>query len=101
MYAPASATVPPVAMVGFNIFAVAAQEAADIEAWPEHHAVFQIFNRLSTQWQVGMGGATGLRYEALYPLIDRLGLDSDEWDLLLDDIQTMEHAALEAMSEKT
>jgi len=49
---------------------------------------------------MGMGGPTGLDYAAVYPLIDRLQLDPEEWDLLLEDIRTLEHAALNAMNQK-
>ena len=44
-----------------------------------------------------MGGATGLRYEALYPLLDRRTKDAQEWEDLLEDVQVMEMAALVEM----
>lgn len=43
-----------------------------------------------------MGGRTGLRYEALYPLLDRL--DPDDWEPTFSD-RTMEAAALIQMSD--
>ncbi len=46
-----------------------------------------------------MGGPTGLRYEALYPLLDRAAKDPQEWDELFSDIQVMEGAALKQMAE--
>jgi hypothetical protein len=46
---------------------------------------------------VGMNGPTGLRFEAIYPLMDRMGLEPAAWDSLLADIEIMEHAALEVM----
>ena len=45
-----------------------------------------------------MGGRTGLRYEALYPLLDRAA-QADEWDALFDDVRVMEYAALKHMSD--
>lgn len=48
-----------------------------------------------------MSGPTGLRYEALYPLLDRMADgDTDRWYELLDDIQVLERTALAAMSSK-
>lgn len=48
-----------------------------------------------------MAGPTGLRYEALYPLLDRESAgDAGHWDDLLDDIQVLERTALAAMSSK-
>ena len=54
---------------------------------------------MQTQWAVGFGGRTGLRYEALYPLLDRMDLPQDEWEDLFDDVRTLEIAALTQMSE--
>lgn len=74
-------------------------EADEFEVWPENWPAFVLFTRMQTQWQVGMAGCTGLRYEALYPLLDRKTQSPEEWAELFDDIQTLELAALEKMSE--
>ena len=73
-------------------------EEDDVEVWPEHHAAFNIFSKLHTQWRVDMGKKTGLDYGALYPLLDRA--KSDDWQQLFDDVRTMEIAALKAINEK-
>mgnify|MGYP000850771125 FL=1 len=65
--------------------------------WPENLQAFDVFSRLRTQWNVGMNGPTGLRYEAVYPLLDKLAADKDEWLELLADIQVMEAQALETI----
>lgn len=70
-----------------------------VEVWPENHAAFNLFYSLHTQWRVGMGGATGLDYSAVYPLLDRAAKDPQEWDEMFSDIQVMEGAALKQMSE--
>ena len=70
-----------------------------MEVWPDNHAAFILFNNLSTQWRVGMGGPTGLDYAAVYPLLDRAAKDPQEWDELLSDIQVMEGAALKQIGE--
>ena len=44
-----------------------------------------------------MNGPSGLRFEAIYPLMDRMGLAPAAWDDLLSDIEVMEHAALDTM----
>lgn len=46
---------------------------------------------------MGLGGGTriGLKYEAVYPLLDRAAQgDQDEWNVLFVDIQTMEQSVL-------
>lgn len=48
---------------------------------------------------MAMGGPTGLRYEAIYPLLDRDAQDSEEWDQLFEDLQVLEGAALKQMSD--
>lgn len=68
--------------------------------WPENFPAINTFSRVSTQWRVGTGGAIGLDYAALYPLLDRLGLSDAEWLQALDDIRVMESAALTAMNTK-
>jgi len=74
--------------------------AAEIlEIWPENWKSWRLFCQVSSQWRTGMGGATGLCYEAVYPLIDRAADNPDEWDDLFEDVATMERAALTAMHE--
>lgn len=58
-----------------------------------------MFDSVFTQWRVGMGGPTGLDYNAVYPLLDRAAKDPQEWDEMFSDIQVMEGAALKQMSE--
>lgn len=72
----------------------------DFEVWPENWSAFKLFCRLQTQWQIGMNGPTGLIYQSVYPLIDRMGLEPEDWDQMLDDIGVLEVAALDAMREK-
>lgn len=70
-----------------------------MEVWPENWPAWSLFCQVSTQWRVGMGGATGLDYSAVYPLLDRAAKDPQEWDEMFSDIQVMERAALKQMSE--
>ena len=70
-----------------------------VEVWPENWGVLTLFVGLQTQWAVaigfGGGGRIGLRYEALYPRLDRVAEgDSKEWNHLFADIQAMEQAVL-------
>lgn len=45
-----------------------------------------------------MSGEVGLRYEAVYPLLDRLF--ADDWQQAFDDLQVLERAALDAMRDE-
>ena len=47
-----------------------------------------------------MGGPPiGLRWEAIYPMMDRLSLDEDGWNDLHDALSVMELAAIDTMRE--
>lgn len=67
--------------------------------WPENWDAFCLFLTVRSQWTVGLNGPVGLQYGSVYRLIDRMGLSGDEWDVMFDDIQTMEAAALNQISE--
>ncbi len=80
-------------------YEVSDYEIDDVEIWPQNWPAFLLFTSLQTQWNVGMGGRTGLRYEALYPLLDRQAEDPGKWQQLFDDVRVMEYAALKQMSD--
>lgn len=67
--------------------------------WPDNEQAYRLFARVGTRWiYPAMGGPPmGLRWEAIYPLMDRLQLDAPQWTALHDDICAMEHAALATM----
>lgn len=47
-----------------------------------------------------MGGVPiGLQWEALYPLMERLKLDDDQWNDLHDDLMVLEAVAIQVMDE--
>lgn len=73
--------------------------AQQVEVWPENHQAVTLFCRVGTQWRAGMGGATGLDYNVVLSLIDRLGLDAVEADELFEDVRHLESVALEVMQE--
>lgn len=71
-----------------------------VEVWPENLLTYKLFADLQTQWNVGMGGPTGLNYLVLFAKIDRLGLVGDQAIDMEEDIRAMEHEALRTMSER-
>lgn len=76
-----------------------------IEVWPENWDALMMFATIDTQWNwaTGLGGGarTGLRYEAVYPLLDRMTKgDEEAWERLFSDIRCMEQAALAAQHLK-
>jgi len=76
-------------------------ETDPVELLPENEVVFDLFCSLGTQWRVGMSGATGLDYGALYPLLDRQYPDLNEWRQAFADIRAMEIEALTRMKAQS
>lgn len=71
-----------------------------VEVWPENLQATQMIQRVGSRWVYGSaGGVTGIRWEAVYPLMDRLGLDPVAWDDLLADMEVMEIAALKEINK--
>ena len=75
-----------------------------MEVWPECRGSLELFIALETQWNVaigiGGGGKLGLRYEAVYPLLDRVAAgDRDEWGCLFGDVRLMEQAVLRTLQK--
>ncbi|MNY63939.1 hypothetical protein D3C86_2009720 [compost metagenome] len=59
-----------------------------------------LFLSLRSQWRIGMGGATGLDYCALFHKMDRLDLGPDQYEELEDQVRILEFAALEEINRK-
>ena len=55
---------------------------------------------MGTQWRVGMGGAYGLDYSALPPVLEMMGVPRTDWAEILESIRVCEESALETMRGK-
>ena len=74
--------------------------AFDVNVYPENWQTVQVFFALRTQWNQGMGGCTGLRYEAI-PLVEkRLGVKKKRHAEIFHGLQIMEAEALNAWREE-
>lgn len=67
----------------------------DMELWAENLRTVEVFSALGTQWNVGMGGLIGLRYEAVPIVLHLLKVPRAEWGELFDGLRIMERAALD------
>lgn len=73
-------------------------ETDPVEVWPENWRAWQIFVSVSGQWRsAGMGGYVGLDYGPLFTLMDRHGLQGEQWHQTFEDIRHIEAAALDRM----
>lgn len=82
--------------------AAAAEPPADPEVylWPCNEPVWQLWQRVQTQWDVGMGGPTGLRYEGVRVVMGFCGLPRRERAWAFECIQAMERAVLRVYAER-
>jgi len=71
-----------------------------VEIWPENEKAISLFSSVSTQWRIGMGGPTGLDYNVLFHLLDRMRLTDTEYDQLFDDVRIIESEALTILNKK-
>ncbi|NMX70915.1 DUF1799 domain-containing protein [Pseudomonas sp. WS 5111] len=71
----------------------------EYEVWPDNWPAFLLFEAMSTQWRVGMGGAVGLDYNAIKPVASMIGLKRAELGQAFPDLRMMEAEALLVMSE--
>jgi hypothetical protein len=69
----------------------------DFEVWDENWDIVMMFMRMQTQWNVVMGGFTGLKYEVLRWLCDLYSVEDPK--AMLEGIQVMEAAALEVLND--
>ena len=70
------------------------------ELWPDNAVAVNVFTAMSTQWNVGPGGAIGFLYASLPEVWRRLKVPIDKRDAVFDDLRVMEAEALRMMSEK-
>lgn len=71
----------------------------EIFVWDINWNTFNLFNALTSQWRVGMGGATGLDYSVIIPTGKMLGFKQKQINEMFPDLQVMENEALITMGE--
>jgi Phage related hypothetical protein (DUF1799) len=70
------------------------------DVWGDNWDAFRLFESMSTQWRVGVFGATGLDYGVLPGVMRMMGIAAKECSDLFRDVRVMEAAALAVMSEQ-
>ncbi|WP_343728524.1 DUF1799 domain-containing protein [Duganella sp.] len=94
MYTPAAS---PAELAAWGLLP---SDIPDVEVFEDNFEAFDLFCYMGTQWMVGMGGATGLRYEVAHHKLDRANLSNDEYEARMTDLRIMEQAALKAMRDQ-
>jgi hypothetical protein len=72
-----------------------------VKAWPETWRAVQFLDALGNgAWNMGPGGATGLRPETFREGRLALRITRDEWPRLLADVRVIEAAALDEIHKE-
>lgn len=71
-----------------------------VDCLPDNEQAYLLFEALSTQWRVGAGGPTGLDYNIMYRMMDRMRLSDEDYQLVELDLQILESHALAEMHRK-
>ncbi|VVN09653.1 hypothetical protein PS683_03776 [Pseudomonas fluorescens] len=83
-----------------GLFGLAPGDFEDVtEVWPCNWPAFYLFNRMSTQWRAGAGGAIGLDYTCLLDVAGFLGIKKKKLAEIFPDLQVLEGEALRVMAE--
>lgn len=69
----------------------------EVEVWPDNVRAIGVFVRMSTQWRVGMGGASGLDYSVLPAVMRLTGVPVEERADVFESVRILEEAALKTM----
>jgi hypothetical protein len=69
--------------------------------WPENHLSVEAFLKVRTQWRTGAAGAIGLDYPAVERRVERMRLDPEVEERVLEDIELMESIILATWGEES
>ena len=72
----------------------------DVYLWPCNVPSWDLFQRLQSQWLVGMSGAVGLNYSGVESAMRLMDIKKGKRAKLFADIQVMERATLAAWEER-
>lgn len=74
-------------------------QSADFDVWPENMTTVDVLCAMGSQWNVGMSGRTGLRYEAIPFVLRMSGIPRAEWRDIYDGLRLAESEALRLWRE--
>ncbi|HEM8128339.1 DUF1799 domain-containing protein [Providencia rettgeri] len=69
----------------------------DVEVVPDVWESYLVFSAMSTQWRIGMNGATGLDYSVIPNVLELLNIKNKA--TIFDDLRVMELKALELINK--
>ncbi|MDV7209902.1 DUF1799 domain-containing protein [Azotobacter beijerinckii] len=84
------------------VFGLSPDDIAEdaFEVWPCCWDAVRLFEAMSTQWRVGMGGAVGLDYGVVRDVARLIGIKTKALPDTFADLRAMEAEALAVMREQ-
>jgi len=74
-------------------------EPEEVDIWPANNIVVLLFADMMSQWNVGMSGVVGMRYESLPLLLLINGIGADQKREVFYGLRVMERAAVEEINK--
>lgn len=65
-----------------------------LEIWPENIPVYELWGVVGDQWRMGARAPVALDLIPVFHELDRMGLDREAYDAMLDGVKAMASAAL-------
>lgn len=76
------------------------EEPEHTEVWLDNWQTMQVFADLLSQWNVGMSGVIGLRYEALPLVMEMHRIKPEDRRDIFDGLRVMERAAITEINKR-
>lgn len=74
-------------------------ESPEVEVWPENWPALDLYVRNHTQIIVGVNGIVGLNYPWFWSRIDRMGVDQEEAEHIMDGVRMIEDIVLDLIGK--
>lgn len=71
------------------------QPEEKVELWEENAQAVSVFRAMQTQWNVGMTGLIGMKYESLQSVPSMRNISTDEYDDVFWALQILESETLD------
>ncbi len=71
-----------------------------VEVWPENIPVCELWSVVGDQWRMGFNGPVALDLIPVFHELDRMGLEQEAYDSMLDGVKAMASEALSVIHDR-
>lgn len=80
---------------GFSLFDL---DTTAVPVWPDNLAAINVLIAVSTQWRIGMSGATGIDYNVLPSVFKMMAIPDSDWPDTFECLRILEAEAMDVMN---